>query len=475
MARIQINSTNYSGQSGLITFYSDNDPNTPVNLGVHTIPYTRAGTDIYGEYSVYFGDYAQTCSVTAINPLPSAPTGVSGVAGDSEVLVSWGAPASSGTSPIIGYTIQQSDDDGVTWTAFSGGVPSAPTGLSVSASNGSGTLSWSAPSSGVISDYLIELTPSGSSSQILMVGSNSTSYNLSNLTNDLFYTARVAGVSYSSGVWSSGINFTPKSQILVDYLVVAGGGGGGARVGGGGGAGGLKQGTSTLTPGVSYTVTVGAGAAGTSQGGGTGQAGTNGSASSFNAVSTTGGGGGGAYANINALSGGSGGGAGGYNGGSAASGASGTSGEGYAGGDGVSGSGGGGGGAGGAGNGGSGNNGGAGGAGAASSITGSPVTYAGGGGGSGDSSGGAGGSGGGGAGTTGMASPGGNATANTGGGGGAVRNSNDGGGYVSGAGGSGVVIIRSPVAAASTTGSPTITTVGSDTVYTFTSTGSITF
>jgi hypothetical protein len=38
-----------------------------------------------------------------------------------------------------------------------------------------------------------------------------------------------------------------------------------------------------------------------------------------------------------------------------------------------------------------------------------------------------------------------------------------------------VVIIRSPQAAVSTTGSPTITTVGGDTVYQFNGTGSITF
>jgi hypothetical protein len=44
-----------------------------------------------------------------------------------------------------------------------------------------------------------------------------------------------------------------------------------------------------------------------------------------------------------------------------------------------------------------------------------------------------------------------------------------------GNGGSGVVIIRAPQAAASTTGSPTITTDGSDTVYQFNGTGSITF
>jgi hypothetical protein len=46
--------------------------------------------------------------------------------------------------------------------------------------------------------------------------------------------------------------------------------------------------------------------------------------------------------------------------------------------------------------------------------------------------------------------------------------------FSSGAGGSGVVIIRIPNTAAATTGSPTVTTVGTDKVYTFTGSGSIT-
>jgi hypothetical protein len=43
------------------------------------------------------------------------------------------------------------------------------------------------------------------------------------------------------------------------------------------------------------------------------------------------------------------------------------------------------------------------------------------------------------------------------------------------AGGSGIIIVRNGRAAASYTGSPTITMVGSDYVYTFTGNGSITF
>ena len=49
-----------------------------------------------------------------------------------------------------------------------------------------------------------------------------------------------------------------------------------------------------------------------------------------------------------------------------------------------------------------------------------------------------------------------------------------GGGNPGGAGGSGIVIIRLPQAATSTTGSPTVTTVGTDTVYTFLSNGTLT-
>jgi hypothetical protein len=46
---------------------------------------------------------------------------------------------------------------------------------------------------------------------------------------------------------------------------------------------------------------------------------------------------------------------------------------------------------------------------------------------------------------------------------------------VGGAGGSGVVILSSTKPAASVTGSPTVTSVGGQTIYTFTASGTITF
>jgi hypothetical protein len=61
--------------------------------------------------------------------------------------------------------------------------------------------------------------------------------------------------------------------------------------------------------------------------------------------------------------------------------------------------------------------------------------------------------------------------ANTGGGGGGCGN----GTYNGAAGGSGIVVIRAPRSAIGTTGSPTSSTVDTDSVYTFTSSGTITF
>ena len=277
----------------------------------------------------------------------------------------------------------------------------------------------------------------------------------------------------------SGISASSFSQYTASYLVVAGGGGGGYRTGGGGGAGGLLSGTSTVTSGTTYTVVVGSGGAGGVTGVATG---TSGVASSVFSASAVGGGGGGTYTTgPNAgLSGGSGGG-GSQNG----AGAAGTSGQGFAGSSGISAnpySGGGGGGASAAASAPSGSVAGNGGAGAASSITGSSVTYAGGGGG-GTYAGGAGGA----AGTPGSGGAGGgatgsnssitpsNATANTGGGGGGGGGTDSGNGNGSN-GGSGVAILSVPTTFYSgvTTGSPTVTTSGSNTIIKFTASGSYT-
>jgi hypothetical protein len=232
----------------------------------------------------------------------------------------------------------------------------------------------------------------------------------------------------------------------VDYLVVAGGGSGKSDGYGGGGAGGLLQGSVPVISGSSITVTVGAGGA---TGGGAG------GNSVFRNISALGG----AYAvQYGPLIGGSG--AGPFNWTSTGSEQQSfsTYGQGNDGGQSLltSPSGSGGGGAGTKGLTGTSAGGGNGGAGIASAISGTVTTYAGGGGGGayGVTTNASGGVGGGGIGSSTGGSSGTSGQTNTGGGGGSGNN----------AGGSGIVILSYPdiyAGAASTTGSPTVSTSGS--------------
>jgi hypothetical protein len=304
----------------------------------------------------------------------------------------------------------------------------------------------------------------------------------------LVYIDSTQGWLATSGI-NEGTDALEPTTYSVDFLVIAGGGGGGSWVASGGGAGGYRnsyltessgansssEASLTFNAGTVYTVTVGAGGTG-GQFNVTDNA-TNGSNSSISGsnistITSTGGGRGKGYdaATPDGISGGSGGGGRPQSG----TGGSGTANQGSTGGDGAATSGG----AGGGGAGAVGGNattsvGGNGGNGLASSITGSSVTRAGGGAGScvGGTPG-TGGTGGGGNGST--SGNGGAGTANTGSGGGGTH-FNDANAF-GGNGGSGVVILRIPTAkySGTTTGSPTVTTDGSDKVIVFNSSGSIT-
>jgi hypothetical protein len=321
------------------------------------------------------------------------------------------------------------------------------------------------------------------------------------------------GKSFGYQVLGFGAGGSAGPPYEVDFLLLAGGGCGGnsasgsSTARGGGGAGGYRTtfGTSSgsgpsgggasaeskilFQPGETITVTVGSGGSGASWPSfvGVGQNSSVEGNVQLSAVSSVGGG---AGANLFQSSpaqppvdGGSGG--GGFTGGNA--GGSGTANQGFDGGsvpysnpNGYNCGGGG-----GAGAAGSDSSPSAGGTGVASSITASAVTRGGGGGGGafarftpGPTSGGSGGSGGGGNGSNG-ASPGTTTpnetpgSANTGGGGGGANGM---AASTGASGGSGVVIIRLPTASYSgaTTGSPTVTTSGTDTILTFTGTGTIT-
>ena len=332
----------------------------------------------------------------------------------------------------------------------------------------------------------------------IQTGTGNRIFNTNRIALTFTYIDSTQGWSLTSGYLESTNPFyiAPYS---IDFLVVAGGGGGGGHSSaswdhpsGGGGSGGYRTSTQTgIVSGTVITVTVGDGGAGRADlDSARGFSGSNSSisGSGLTTITSTGGGGGGAAVgsySSGVVDGGSGGsGGGGAN--SSQGGAGGTGNtpstspsQGNNGGAGAAASStngaGGGGGAGGTGTTGSSNVGGSGGNGTASSITGSSVTYAGGGGGGWRTSGSAnGGTGGGGSGGYSTSKNGGNGTANLGGGGGGMFG--DGSATTAGNGGKGVVILSLPTASYSgtKTGSPTVTTSGSNTILTFTGSGSYT-
>ena len=325
------------------------------------------------------------------------------------------------------------------------------------------------------------------------------SLNIEGSTNDKILTTNREGVTITYAdatqgwVATSGVNSGDQAidpiTYSADFLVIAGGGSGATSTsagnsegGGGGGAGGYRTSTQSLSLGTVYTITVGDGGASFTTGNTIGNNGSNSSisGSGLTTITSTGGGGGG-NTGTDGRNGGSGGGGGASPSPFSAGGSGNTpSTSPSQGNDGGAGSDnantGGGGGAGAVGGTRSGNNSGDGGNGTASSITGSSVTRAGGGGGGQYHTAlcGSGGTGGGGDGN-GVSTPGGNSgngTANTGSGGGG----NSFGGQLVGAGGKGVVILSVPTASYSgtTSGSPTVTTSGSNTIMQFNGSGSYT-
>ncbi|MDT8391392.1 MAG: PEP-CTERM sorting domain-containing protein [Lentisphaeria bacterium] len=258
-----------------------------------------------------------------------------------------------------------------------------------------------------------------------------------------------ADISLESGDNEFDFNATNGGSGLdVDYLIVAGGGGGGAAKrttgAGGGGAGGLLEGTTTLT-GAEGIVVGDGGDGGTSPS----SSGTNGDDSSAFGETAIGGGGGASSTSAASMKGNPGGSGGG---GSADTGGSGTALQGNAGGNSTAiATGGGGGGAGGVGGTPTGGDG------LPSTITGTSVDYAAGGDGNVYS---------------GAYADGANGAVNTGNGGGGAKSAGSSTIKNGGKGGSGIVVVRYTGDNLLTGG--TVSTVGADTVHTFTSVGSST-
>jgi hypothetical protein len=444
------NKVNTSGQADLTTAVTG------------TLPIANGGTN-NGSLAVTAGGVVYTDGTKLVNV--GAGTSGQALLSNGASAPTWGSPSS-----MSWQTVQTAN-----FTAVAGN------GYPVNTTSGSITVTFPASPSAGNTISIIDYAGTAATNNIIL---NPNGNKLESSTNNKIITTNREGLTLvyidSTQGWlalSDVYSSTPyKPTYTASYLIVAGGGSGGYNPGGGAGAGGLLTGTSSLATGTTYSFTVGAGGAASGLSGGSqgpGNIGSNSTGLSLTAIGGGAGGGGGTTGSGG--NGGSGGGAGGA--GSVNAPGTGTSGQGNNGGNAavLSGywAGGGGGGANAIGNDAI-TTGGVGGAGTASSITGSSVTYAGGGGGSGDTRGAAGGAGGagggglgGGNGTTAVAG-----TVNTGGGGGGGGFSN----VASAAGGSGIVILSVPTAnySGTTTGSPTVTTSGSNTIIKFTASGSYT-
>ena len=58
---ITLNTNNYSGQTGVITFYPTNGG--VVNVGTHILLYTFITDDPYGTIEIFFPDFNKTCTI----------------------------------------------------------------------------------------------------------------------------------------------------------------------------------------------------------------------------------------------------------------------------------------------------------------------------------------------------------------------------------------------------------------------------
>ena len=245
-----------SSNTGLVTGSIASVGNVPTLVLTHAPGQSGSASITVRAASVFDAtDFKESAFTVTRQPptAPVAPTGVTGTAGNTEVSLSWTAPASNGGSAITDYVIQYSTNGGTSWTPFSDGTSTATTATVTGLTNGtayvfraaavnsvgtgtfstasaavtplafagsptsvSGTpavgqvnLSWTAPAStggSAITDYVIQYSTNGGTSWTPFSDgtSTATTATVTGLTNGTAYGFRVAAVnSAGTGLFSA--------------------------------------------------------------------------------------------------------------------------------------------------------------------------------------------------------------------------------------------------------------------------------
>ena len=189
---------------------------------------------------------------------PAAPSGLSGVRGNTEVALSWSAPTANNGRAVTDYVVQYSSNNGTSWTTFSDGVstttsttvtgltngtsyvfkvaavnlagtgtytanssalipatvPNAPTGVTGTFGNTSVSLTWTAPATGgsALTDYVTQYSSDGTTWTTFPDGtvSATASSSVTGLTNYATYYFRVAAVNaIGTSEYSTAISVIP--------------------------------------------------------------------------------------------------------------------------------------------------------------------------------------------------------------------------------------------------------------------------